>query len=140
MLPALLFNVISGLVMDKAQDLAKEHVEDMLDNILPDDAKDELDKIESDYHKKLKKLCSIKKRPASSAPHKENEIEKKIYSIINNEISNNDNKAVAFLGKNSKLARLFYILKHGRGTFNLYCCNWIDWTLFDYSRSLWSRA
>ena len=45
MLPALLFNVISGLVMDKAQDLAKEHVEDMLDNILPDDAKDELDKI-----------------------------------------------------------------------------------------------
>ena len=29
--------------------------------------------------------------------NKKNEIEKKIYSIINNEISNNDNKAVAFL-------------------------------------------
>ena len=48
MLPTLLFNVISGLVMDKAQNLAKEHVEDMIENILPDDAKDELDKIIAD--------------------------------------------------------------------------------------------
>ena len=36
MLPLLLFNVISGLVMDKAQDLAKDHVERMIDDILPD--------------------------------------------------------------------------------------------------------
>ena len=50
MLPvaSLLFNVISGLVVDKATDLATEHVEDMIDNILPDDAKDELDKIIKD--------------------------------------------------------------------------------------------
>jgi len=48
MLPVLLFNVISGLVMDKAQDLAREHVEEMIDNILPDEAKEELDKIISD--------------------------------------------------------------------------------------------
>ena len=44
MLPVLLFNVISGLVMDKAQDLAKDHVESMIDNILPKEAKKELDK------------------------------------------------------------------------------------------------
>ena len=43
MLPVLLFNVISSLVMDKAQSLAKEHVEKMIDDILPDDAKEELD-------------------------------------------------------------------------------------------------
>ena len=43
MLPILLFNVISSLVMDKAQSLAKEHVEKMIDDILPDDAKEELD-------------------------------------------------------------------------------------------------
>lgn len=29
--------------MDKAQDLAKEHVEAMIDSIIPDDAKEELD-------------------------------------------------------------------------------------------------
>ena len=45
MLPILLFNVISSLVMDKAQSLAKEHVEKMIDDILPDDAKAELDEI-----------------------------------------------------------------------------------------------
>ena len=45
MLPMLLFNVVSSLVVDKAQDLAKEHVEKMLDDILPDDAKEELDEL-----------------------------------------------------------------------------------------------
>ena len=45
MLPMLLFNVVSSLVMDKAQDLAKEHVEKMIDEILPDDAKEELDEL-----------------------------------------------------------------------------------------------
>ena len=45
MLPVLLFNVISGLVIDKAQDLAKDHVEEMIDNILPKEAKKELDKL-----------------------------------------------------------------------------------------------
>ncbi len=43
MLPLLLFNVVSGLISDKAQDLAKDHVEKMIDDILPDDAKQELD-------------------------------------------------------------------------------------------------
>ena len=42
MLPMLLFNVVSGLVMDKAQNLAKDHVGKMIDDILPDDAKEEL--------------------------------------------------------------------------------------------------
>jgi len=53
MLPLLLFNVISGLVMDKAQDLAKDHVEEMINNILPKEAKKELDKIikEDPIHK-----------------------------------------------------------------------------------------
>ena len=45
MLPMLLFNVVSSLVVDKAQDLAKEHVEKMIDEILPDDAKEELDEL-----------------------------------------------------------------------------------------------
>ncbi len=44
MLPLLLFNVISSLVMDKATDLATEHVESMIDDLLPKDAKKELDK------------------------------------------------------------------------------------------------
>ena len=44
MLPLLLFNVISGLVIDKATDLAKEHVEGMIDDLLPKDAQKELDK------------------------------------------------------------------------------------------------
>ena len=43
-LAGLLFNVISSLVVDKATDLATEHVENMLEDILPDDAKKELDK------------------------------------------------------------------------------------------------
>ena len=47
MLPVLLFNVnvISALVVDKATDLAKEHVDKMIDDVLPDSAKKELDKI-----------------------------------------------------------------------------------------------
>ncbi len=45
MLPLLLFNVISGLVCDKATDLAKEHVEGMIDDLLPASAKKELDKV-----------------------------------------------------------------------------------------------
>ena len=44
MLPLLLFNVISSLVIDKATDLATEHVERMIDDLLPDSAKKELDK------------------------------------------------------------------------------------------------
>ena len=44
MLPLLLFNVISSLVVDKATDLATEHVESMIDDLLPDSAKEELDK------------------------------------------------------------------------------------------------
>ena len=43
MLPLLLFNVVSSLVIDKGQSLAKEHVEDMIDSLIPDDAKEELD-------------------------------------------------------------------------------------------------
>ena len=41
----LLFNVVSSLMVDKAQDLAKEHVEKMIDDIFPDDAKEELDEL-----------------------------------------------------------------------------------------------
>ena len=48
MLPVLLFNVISSLVVDKATDLAQEHVESMIDDILPKEAKKELDKIIKD--------------------------------------------------------------------------------------------
>ena len=44
MLPLLLFNVISSLVVGKATDLATEHVESMIDDLLPDSAKKELDK------------------------------------------------------------------------------------------------
>ena len=45
MLPLLLFNVISSLVVDKATDLAIEHVESMIDDLLPESAKKELDKV-----------------------------------------------------------------------------------------------
>jgi len=38
-LAGLLFNVISSLVVDKATDLATEHVENMLEDILPESAK-----------------------------------------------------------------------------------------------------
>ena len=48
MLPLLLFNVISSLVVDKATDLATEHVESMIDDILPASAKKELDKVIKD--------------------------------------------------------------------------------------------
>ena len=44
MLPLLLFNVISSLIIDKAQTLATEHVESMIDDLLPTNAKKELDK------------------------------------------------------------------------------------------------
>ena len=44
MLPLLLFNVISSLVVDKATDLATEHVEEMINDLLPESAKKELDK------------------------------------------------------------------------------------------------
>lgn len=47
-LAGMLFNVVSGLVMDKAQNLAQEHVDEMIDNLLPDEAKAELDKIIAD--------------------------------------------------------------------------------------------
>ena len=45
MLAVLLFNVISSLVIDKATDLATEHVESMIDDLLPEAAKKELDKV-----------------------------------------------------------------------------------------------
>jgi len=48
MLPLLLFNVISSLVVDKATDLATEHVESMIDDLLPKEAKKELDKFIKD--------------------------------------------------------------------------------------------
>ena len=48
MLPVLLFNVISSLVIDKATDLATEHVESMIDDLLPASAKKELDKFIKD--------------------------------------------------------------------------------------------
>ena len=48
MLQVLLFNVISSLVVDKATDLATEHVENMIDDLLPEDAKKELDKVIKD--------------------------------------------------------------------------------------------
>ena len=44
-LAGMLFNVVSGLVMDKAQSLAKEHVEKMIDDVLPEEAKAELNDI-----------------------------------------------------------------------------------------------
>lgn len=47
MLPLLLMNVITGLVADKAQDLAKDHVSKMIDDILPDNAKKALDTLVS---------------------------------------------------------------------------------------------
>jgi hypothetical protein len=47
-LAGLLFNVISSLVVDKATDLATEHVESMIDDLLPVSAKKELDKFIKD--------------------------------------------------------------------------------------------
>jgi len=44
-LAGMLFNVVAGLVVDKAQDLAHEHVGKMIEDVLPDKAKKELDKI-----------------------------------------------------------------------------------------------
>ena len=48
MLPLMLFNVLSSLVVDKATDLAQEHVEDMIEDLLPESAKKELDKVIND--------------------------------------------------------------------------------------------
>ena len=45
-LAGMLFNVVSGLVVDKAQNLAKDHVGKMLDDLLPDDAKEEIQQLE----------------------------------------------------------------------------------------------
>tara|TARA_Y100000401_G_scaffold96961_1_gene84121 strand:- start:125 stop:433 length:309 start_codon:yes stop_codon:yes gene_type:complete len=44
-LAGMLFNVVSGLVVDKAQNLAKDHVGKMIDDILPDEAKQELNEL-----------------------------------------------------------------------------------------------
>tara|TARA_Y100000817_G_scaffold202039_1_gene158161 strand:+ start:1597 stop:1908 length:312 start_codon:yes stop_codon:yes gene_type:complete len=44
-LAGMLFNVVAGLVVDKAQDLASEHVEKMIDDILPEKSRKELDKV-----------------------------------------------------------------------------------------------
>ena len=44
-LAGMLFNVVAGLVVDKAQDLAKDHVEKMIDDVLPDKQRKELDKL-----------------------------------------------------------------------------------------------
>ena len=48
MLPLMLFNVLSSLVVDKATDLAQEHVENMIEDLLPESAKKELDKVIND--------------------------------------------------------------------------------------------
>ena len=37
-LAGMLFNVVAGLVVDKAQDLAHDHVAKMIDDVLPDKA------------------------------------------------------------------------------------------------------
>ena len=44
-LAGMLFNVVAGLVVDKAQDLAKDHVEKMIDDVLPEKQRKELDKL-----------------------------------------------------------------------------------------------
>ena len=45
MIPALLLNVIKGLIVDKAQDLAVEHVKSAIGSILSEDDMKELDKV-----------------------------------------------------------------------------------------------
>lgn len=45
MLEAMLLNVIKGLVMDKAQDLATDHVQKAIDDNLSDDQKVALDAV-----------------------------------------------------------------------------------------------
>ena len=45
MIEAMLLNVIKGLVMDKAQSLASDHVDAMIDEHLDDDAKHALDAV-----------------------------------------------------------------------------------------------
>jgi len=47
-LAGMLFNVVSGLVVDKASTLAKDHVHKMLDDVLDDDAKEELNRVIAD--------------------------------------------------------------------------------------------
>lgn len=57
-----------------------------------------IDEMYTDLPKKIKNLSQIYKLlHLLEKKNKKNEIEKKIYSIINNEIKNNDNKAVAYL-------------------------------------------
>ncbi len=57
-----------------------------------------IDEIYTDLPKKIKNLTKVYKMfHELNKENKKKEIEKKIYLIINNEISNNDNKAVAFL-------------------------------------------
>ncbi len=57
-----------------------------------------ISKIYTDLPKKIKNLSKIYETYHQlNKKEKEDEIEEKIYLIINNEISNNDNKAVAFL-------------------------------------------
>ena len=45
MIPALLLNVIKGLIVDKAQDLAVEHVKSAIGSVLSEDDMKELDKV-----------------------------------------------------------------------------------------------
>ena len=47
-LAGMLFNVVAGLVVDNAQDLAEDHVAKMIDDVLPEKAKKQLDKIIKD--------------------------------------------------------------------------------------------
>ncbi len=57
-----------------------------------------INEIYTDLPKKIKNLTKVYKMfHELNKENKKKEIEKKIYLIINNEISNNDNKAVAFL-------------------------------------------
>ena len=48
-LAGMLFNVVAGLVVDIAQDLAEEHVGKMLDDILPEKEKIDLDENVFDF-------------------------------------------------------------------------------------------
>lgn len=68
MLPLLLMNVITGLVADKAQDLAKEHVSKMIDDAIPENAKKALDAIVSaDPTQPAKSIAEFIELGASSA-------------------------------------------------------------------------
>ena len=62
MLPVLLFNVISGLVVDKCTDLATEHVEAMIDDILPDKAKKYIYALEDFVEAKISSVSTSPER------------------------------------------------------------------------------